>query len=81
VIIVQAYAEDSRPCRQIVQFVTIPCAQADSQTFALTLISVYTWQLSVCDCNNFPFIRTLPTAILKKKKKNCSAHTVLFLLQ
>jgi hypothetical protein len=73
VINVQACAKDSRPCRQIVQFVTNPCAQADSPTFALSLISVYTWQLSIYDCNNLPFIHTslyiLPYIKIKKNKK------------
>jgi len=39
------------------QFVTI--AKADSPTFVLSLISAYTWQLSIYDCNNFPCIHTL----------------------
>jgi hypothetical protein len=84
VINVQACAEDSRPCRQIVQFVINPCVKAESPTFALSLISVYTWQLSIYDCNNFPCIHTLLTLLyvppyLKIIKTN-SAHAVHFCL-
>jgi len=83
---VQARAEDSRPCRQIVQFVTNPCAKADNPTFALSLISFYTQQLSIYGRNNFPCIHTLLTLLyvppnLKIRIIICSANTVHFLFE
>lgn len=83
---VQACAEDSRPCRQIVQCVTNPCAKADSPTFELSLISVYTKKLSIYGHNNFPCIHTLLTLLyvppyLKIKKIILSANTVHFLFE
>jgi hypothetical protein len=70
----QACAEESRPCTLIEQFVTNPCAKADSPAFALPLISVYTWQLSIYDCNNFPcthiLLKLLYTPPYLKIKKN-----------
>ena len=54
--------------------------------FALSLISVYTWQLSIYDSNDFPSTHTLlallyvPPYLKIIKKKNCSAHTVNFCL-
>jgi len=72
------------------QFVSNPSAKADRPTFALSLISAYTWQLSIYDCNNFPSIHTLLTLLYippylktktKKQKKKSSAHTVHFLFE
>jgi len=67
------------------EFVTNPCAKADSLTFSLSLISAYTWQLSIYECNNFPCVHTLLALFyiplyLKIKKFRLVVHLLFELL-